>query len=493
MKRVILIHPPLHFSNGVPFTLDGSTPPIGLLSLASYINAYSKTIRAEVIDLAVSPLSLVEISQRIAAERPFAVGIYAMTPQLQGALELARCIKGIHGPPPIFLGGPHISADLSFVDRHPDEFDYAIAGEAEATFLESLHSLADGADLPRVRQSVIVKDLDTIPPTDRTLVPRARYIRYESMLFSRGCPYKCYYCSRPSIDKSVRYRSVEHLLSELKEVRRENGGLINFQDDTFTMRRQKVMELCEALIREKLRLRWRCNTRIDLVDPELLRQMRLAGCEQINFGIESGNERVRRDIIHKGYFTNETIHRVFSDCRKERIAIACYFMLGHPTETEAEIEDTKRMILSGNIGILGLSLPLPFPASPLYDIAEREGQISLEMVDAFAEKKFGEGYSGNYPIYVSPALSKDYLFHQLHSINRAFYLRPSFIVRRAAEDMFNPGQLFSDTKDFLTLLSRGVSHRKPYRQKAGGPERAGEPPGAMKTGAEAVGQGLAGS
>ncbi|MCC6353874.1 MAG: radical SAM protein [Verrucomicrobiae bacterium] len=492
MRRLILIHPPLHFSNGVPFTLDGSVPPIGLLSLASYINGHSKAIRAEVIDLAVSPLSLTEISQKISADKPFAVGIYAMTPQLQGALELARCIKAIHRAPPIFLGGPHISADLTFVDRHPDEFDYAIAGEAEATFLESLHALSDGGQLPRVQHSVVVKDLDTIPPTDRTLVPRGRYIRYESMLFSRGCPYKCYYCSRPSIDKSVRYRSVGHLIAELREVRRENGGLINFQDDTFTMRRKKVLELCDALIRERLRLRWRCNTRIDLVDPELLRQMSRAGCEQINFGIEAGNERLRREVVHKGYFTNETIYEVFAACRKERITVACYFMLGHPTETEAEIEDTKRMILSGGIGIMGLSLPLPFPASPLYDIAEREGQINLEMIDAFAEKEFGEGYSGNYPVYVTPTLSKEYLFHQLHSINRAFYLRPSFIFRRAAEDLFNPGQLFSDTKDFLALISRGVSHRKPYRKKAGGGGDPAREPVALKGAGETTGRELAG-
>jgi anaerobic magnesium-protoporphyrin IX monomethyl ester cyclase len=466
MKKILLINPPLYFIDGKPRSLDVSMPPLGLLYLASYINKYSDKFRTEIIDIGAEGLSLEDVNKRITEEDPFIIGISAMTPQLQGAVELAQFIKqDVGNDIKIFLGGPHVSADPDFIRRHADIFDYAITGEAEKTFLDSLNKLIAGQQIPAVQSGEVVMNLDAIPFSDKKLIKRENYSKTESMLFSRGCPYQCYYCSRPSISRIIRYRSAENLVNEIKECLKYCDGSLNFQDDTFTLNRKKVMDFCELVNKENLILNWECNTRIDLVDEELLRKMKQAGCSRINFGVESGNENLRRDVIKKGSFTNEKIREVFKNCKKQGIGIACYFMIGHPCETKSMVQETKNMILNSGIDVLGLSIPLPFPGSSLYNIACKEGIINEEIIDKFARKELGMGYAGIYPIYVSKELSPEYVFQEMKDINRKFYINFKTFWNRFRQDIFSVNKIKSDAGDLLSLIIKGVSTRKPYIKK----------------------------
>ncbi len=465
MKKVLIINPPLFFAEGQSQSLDVSMPPLGILYLASYINKYAQDIKAEILDVGAEKLNLNDFTEKLKTIKPDIIGISSMTPQLQGTLEIAKVIKRIFPDKPVFLGGPHISADKEFVNRHNNLFDYAIVGEAEKTFLETLKKLFNGEVVPRIQESEIILDLDEIPVPDMSLIDRKNYKKTASMLFSRGCPFKCYYCSRPAISNKVRYRSIKNMLAEIKERYLDCEGCINFQDDTFTMNRQKVVDFCEAVLAEKLNLKWECNTRIDLVDEDLLKKMKLAGCTQINFGIESGNERVRREIIHKGDFDNKRIREVFGWCKKHKIKIAAYFMIGHPTETKEELQETKKMILGYGIDVLGLSIPLPFPGSALYDIAKREKQIDEKLIDDFAEKKLGEGYSGVYPTYKSDKLSTEYVLREMKYINRKFYINFKTFIDRFWQDISSFKKLKSDALELISLIIKGASTRKPYIKK----------------------------
>lgn len=463
MKKILLFNPPLFFQNGNPKSLDVSVPPLGLLYLSSYINYYAKkNFRSEIIDIGKENINLNEIISIIKKKEPFIIGISSMTPQLQGAIELAQNIKNVFPKSIIFLGGPHISADPTFIKRHSKLFDYAITGESELTFLNSIVNLSKNKKIPKIQKSQVPADLDKLPIPDKKLIKRHLYNQSESMLFSRGCPFNCYYCSRPSISKITRYRSVNNLIKEIKYCHSYCNGKINFQDDTFTLNQDKVIDFCKKIIKEKIKIYWECNTRIDLVNPKLLKKMSQAGCKQINFGIESGNERVRQEIIHKGSFTNETIYQVFQWCQKYKIKIACYFMIGHPTETKNEIDDTKKMILKSPINVLGLSIPIPFPGSPLYDIAKKERKISTDIIDQYALKKRGEGYTGIYPVYIPTGLNKKYIYSQLQEINRKFYFQPKIIFRKILEDITSYHRMKSDFKDLMYLIFKGVSSRKPY-------------------------------
>lgn len=468
-KNILLINPPLYFSKGLPYSLDSSVPPLGILYLAAYINKYSADFKASVMDVAAQGLSLKEVSGKVDEVMPFAIGISAMTPQLQGCVELASYLKKSSAVKPyIFLGGPHISADPDFLNRFGDIFDFAITGEAEKTFLESLESLLAKKNIPRVQAGSFIENLDSAPFPDRRLIDRSKYAKHESLIYSRGCPYDCYYCSRPSISNKVRYRSAGNLIEEIKYLFNGTQGRIDFQDDTFTIDKNRAMDLCRAIKQSRMKIEWRCNTRIDLVDEQLLSSMKDAGCSLIHFGIESGNEELRSKVIKKGGFTNRQMFDAFRLCKKLKIKIAGYFIIGHPGESKAELFETRDVILKSGIDIMGLSIPTPFPGSRLYEIAKEKGIINEGIIDRFARKELGEGYSGNYPVYVSEKLDREFVFFFMKSLNRRFYLKPAFFINRMREDIFSLRRLKQDVGDFLSLIFRGMSSRKPYLIKSRG-------------------------
>ncbi len=462
-SKVILFNPPLNFVQGLPSAIDVSVPPLGILYLASYINFYSSEFKALVVDVAAERLSLKEIYAEVKKEKPFAVGISSMTPQLQGAVELAKFLKEkLGGKTKIFLGGPHVSADPGFLFRFPGLFDYGITGEAEKTFLESLIKLSEGRRIPKIQKGEPLADLDQIPFPDRSLIKREKYRQEESMMFSRGCPYHCYYCSRPAIDKKIRYRSVQNLIEEIKSVYRTGKGKIDFQDDSFTLDQKKVQEFCREILREGLKLSWTCNTRIDLVDEKLLKEMGKAGCRLIHFGIESGNEAVRKKIVNKGSFSNKQIEKTFVWCHKYRIKVGGYFMIGHPGEGRKDLKDTKTMILNSKIDLLGVSVPTPFPGSKLYQIAKEKGFISEGLIDKFAKKELGEGYAGNYPVFVPDGFTREEIYSEMKEINRHFYLNFRTFWKKFREDFVSFRKIKNDFQDLVSLVLRGVSSRKPY-------------------------------
>lgn len=461
MEKILLFNPPLYFSEGTPKAIDVTVPPLGLLYLASYLNKHYPQFKAEVIDIAVENLSLEKIKNLVYDKKPFVIGITSMTPQLQGAVELACFIKKTFKIK-IFLGGPHISADPDFINRFKEIFDYAITGEAEQTFAKSVLRLSKKQKIPKIQTGEIIMDLDKIPFPDMTLIKREKYREYESMMFSRGCPYNCYYCSRPSINRLNRYLSVQSLIAEIDSIYTSCQGKIDFQDDTFTMDRERVAVFCREVIKKGRKLSWRCNTRIDLVDEKLLALMSKAGCSLIHFGIEAGNEKIRREVVNKGSFTNNQISKVIVWCHQCGIKFAGYFMIGHPGETKENLEETKRMILTSKIDMVGVSIPTPFPGSKLYEIAKNDGVIDEKIIDKFANKELGEGYKGNYPVYISKLISKEYLYNLMREINRKFYLTPKMFGQRLLEDIISFSRLRQDFIDLIFLLFRGISSRKAY-------------------------------
>jgi len=463
----LLFNPPLYFTNGIPHSLDVTVPPLGLLYLAAYINKYSNNkIKVEIIDVAVDGLSLEKIGSLVKKRKPFIIGISSMTPQLQGAVELANFLKrDISQKLKIFLGGPHLSADPDFINRFSDIFDYGITGEAEITLLESLKKLIAGKKVPRVQIGKVIMDLDTIPFPDRNLIKRNRYSQSESMMYSRGCPYHCYYCSRPSISKITRYRSVKNIIDEIKLAYKDCRGKIDFQDDTFNLNKKRVLEFCKTIQKERLKLEWRCNARIDLIDEELIRAMKMAGCSLIHFGIESGDEKIRKEVVKKGLFNNKQIYKVITLCRKHDIKFGGYFMIGHPGEDKKQMEQTKKMILGSGIDLLGLSIPTPFPGSELYEIAEQTNIINEEIIDKFARKELGEGYVGNYPVFVSEKVSREYVYTLMRKINRKFYINWQTFWEHFTKDATSVSKLRQDLIDLTSLLLRGISSRKSYTKQ----------------------------
>ena len=460
LSKILFINPPLYFLDNQPRSLDNSLPPLGLLYLATYINQNSPVFKAKIIDIGTEKIKLNQISSLIKRHQPLAVCLSAMTPQLQGLYSLAKLIKKKYPRQIIVLGGSHISGDPDFINRHKKLFDYAITGESEITLLQTLRKISQNKKIPKIQTGQICLHLDQLPIPDRRLIKRRLYQKTESLLFSRGCPFHCYYCSRPAISRHIRYRSAANLISEIKQTQIYHQGQLDFQDDTFTLKKQPVINFCQQVVHQKMKLSWTCNTRIDMVDKTLLNLMKKAGCHQINFGIESANFRLRTQTIKKGGFSNRQISQTLKTCHRLNIKVAAYFMIGHPQESKKQIDQTEKMILNFPIDILGLSIPLPFPGSTLYQIAQKEGIISPKIIDAFTAGKLGLGYANIYPQYHPPDLSLSYLHQKMRQINRHFYLRPRTVFANLNTIISRPQKSLID---LFSLIKYGMSGRKPYK------------------------------
>lgn len=461
-KKIFLINPPVYYDKNNPVVLDVSVPPLGLLYLAAVLE--KEKIRVRFIDIGAEKQSLPATLLLIKKEKPLVVGITAMTPVLQGAVTLAKNIKLKMGnKTQICLGGPHVSADPDFIKRLK-YFDFAVTGEAETTFLSLVKNIINGKKISGLYRGQPVQDLDTIPFPARHLLNRRLYIKTASLIASRGCPFNCYYCSRPAVSNIVRCRSPQNILAEMDSLFFAHNGRYHFQDDSFTINRGNTVRLCQEMINRRRQYKWSCLTRIDLVDEELLSLMSRSGCHSIAFGIESGNQKVRNTVVGKR-FSNQKISEIIGLCNKYKINADGFFMIGHPTETKKQIQNTTDFILKNNFNIVGVSIAAPFPGSKLWQFAVRDKIIDFSLIDKFALGKIGTGYAGVYPFYKPKGITYAWLYSQRRQIMRQFYLRPKKIIKRIISNLSSPRQLKIDIIEGFNVLIKGSSARSPYKKE----------------------------
>jgi anaerobic magnesium-protoporphyrin IX monomethyl ester cyclase len=216
-----------------------------------------------------------------------------------------------------------------------------------------------------------IHNLDDLPLPRHDLLPleayRAPLIRnpYAFVVTSRGCPGGCRFCIKHvSYGNSVRFRSPENILAEMELLADLGVRSIHMYADLFTVSREQVMGLCELMLERDLRLQWTCNSRVDFVDPEMLRLMGQAGCRWVSWGIESGSEDVLRHA-RKG-ITLEQVEQALVWSRKAGIRNWGYFIIGLPGETEQTIKETIRFSKRLPLDLVLFHIAAPYPGSPLF-------------------------------------------------------------------------------------------------------------------------------
>lgn len=459
MVDVLLVYPPITFKKGLAETLDVTRPPLGLLYVASALE--KNDISVKIIDVGAERLGIEDVLLIIEKERPSVVGISSMTTNLQGTVQLAKEIKNKFGDKiTIGLGGAHVSADHEFVNRFSRMFDFGLVGEGEITFPKIIRKILNKAPFERINYGETTLNLDEIPFPARHLVKNNRYQRTTGIMASRGCPYVCIFCSRPAVPKKIRFRSPENIVEEMEICFNNCRGEFIFEDDTFTLRREQTFKLCEEMVRRKLDARWSAITRADLVDEPLLVKMRQAGCNELTFGIESGTPRVRNQIIKKG-LTDRQIFEAIALCNRIGIKVNVFLMLGFPTETREELNETANFAGKLKINIVGIHLTLPMPGAPLFNMAQEEGLISEDIVDRFATEELGKGFRGVWPVYVPRGLYINELYHARRIGYYKFYFRPKYIMCRLLNDLKSWKQLKTDARVAISLLLHGRSEGSP--------------------------------
>lgn len=439
MVDVVLITCPMVFSNKRARIGDEATNPwMGVLYLAAYLR--KNNISVKIYDPGAEKLILSEVINKLKKDSPKIVGLSTLTSGVKSAVEIAREIKKNFGKKIIVgIGGSHINVDPGFISRHAN-FDFEVVGEGEITLTKIVKKIKRGEKLgKKVFQGEIVKDLDSIPFPARDLIDIYNYFPVEKLgsgekptaaiVGSRGCPYLCSFCSRNPEWRTVRFRSAKNVVDEMDAISSEYDGKFSFTDDAITLNRKITLELCEELIKRKRKYRWLGMTRANCVDEELLKKMKIAGCEELFFGVESGNPRVRNQVIRKN-LKDEEISKALRLCQKVGIRASVFLMLGFPGETKLELEDTVTFGLRFQPDFIGVHLTLPLPGSDVFNIAAKEGQISKNLVDQYANGELGEGFVENWPIYIPEGMDRNYLLEAKKRAYRKFYLSAEWIFRR---------------------------------------------------------------
>ncbi|MFH1642551.1 MAG: radical SAM protein, partial [Nanoarchaeota archaeon] len=298
MEKILLLQPPVSFKEKT-FALVPNCPHLGLLYLASAL--IKQGFEAKYLDISDNSLNLKEVLELIKTETIKVVGITTMTQNIKGAVQLAKFLKENNCSAKIIIGGPHISADPTLIERFP-YFDIAITGESELTFPKIVQDLIRGKSIKGIMKGETPMNLDDLPFPARHIVDQSIYkkrgVWANGIFATRGCPYHCNFCSIPAIDKRVRFRSPNLIVEEMKQCVALTGmKLFNFSDDALTIKQEFVFQLCEKILKLPFKIKWEAQSRINYVDRPMLKIMKRAGCTKLLFGIESGNERIRNQII----------------------------------------------------------------------------------------------------------------------------------------------------------------------------------------------------
>lgn len=334
-----------------------------------------------------------DIREVLADYQPDLVGITAITTKFGSVLKTAEIVKEYDVRCPVIVGGPHPTF-LPEQTLKSKDIDIIVRGEGEKTFLELVQAIENKGHLEKIKgisfkqdggiihnsPRDFIKDLDEITFPARDLLMKQKNYTSEdmgAMMTSRGCPFNCTYCCH-MWQRKVRNRSINNVIAEIKEVKEKYGTRqFEFKDDTFTLSKKRTTELCKRIIAERLRINWGCTTRADLLDDELVKMMKKAGCNIIKLGIETGSERILKET--KKGVTFQQMREAAKLLNREGIFWSGYFMAGLPTETEEEIKKTSEFMEELNPYYAGLGVYNPFPETELFQEGVELGLLHQEV------------------------------------------------------------------------------------------------------------------
>ena len=453
--KVLLVSPPNEatlescFPNilGEAYESRDVYPPLGLL----YVASHAETVpgcEVRVLDCNAERLTHEAAEERIAASAPDVVGIQAMTFTLIDCIRLARSARRAVPNALIVMGGPHPTiypaetVDIEVVDavvRGEGEYVFAelVRARLEGRALEAVEGVLtkrNGANAALIASLRHIDELDRILPPARHLLDNSLYrsvmakrARATTMMSSRGCPFQCSFCDRPQMGKVFRKRSARSVVEEMAQCVEEYGiGEIVFYDDTFTVDKQRVLDICDMLIERRLEVLWDIRSRVDCVTPQMLGRLREAGCARIHYGVESGSPRIQK-VLEKNLDLGE-VAEVFARTRKEGIEVLGYFMVGCPTETEEDVEKTIGLLRSLPMDYAHISIFTPFPGTELYEAALESGTLDRDRWREFAR----DPRPDLVPVHGFAAMSGEEVVESARRAYRAFYGRPGYLLRQLA-------------------------------------------------------------
>ncbi len=356
--------------------------PYGLLSLAAQCLRAGHAVKV----FNLSGFAWRHVEHVVASVEADVWAMSCWTANRRGVALVAAHIRRCHPAAHVLVGGPHATPLAREMLAHHPAIDAVAVGESEATVLELLERLAAGRSLVGLA-GAWVRDGDALregPPRASLerldeLASPFEYFDTHILMTSRGCPWACTFCGADTTwGRGFRAHSTDRVLDDLERaLARLPVKMIQIKDDTFTTNRRRVLELCRGIRARGLRFAWSCDTRVDVLSDELLREMRLAGCQRMSLGVESGSQRVL-DAIDKKITVDEIVAST-ALAKRYGIRVRYYMMVGNRREGWPEVEESLRFLERARPHEYLFSCLSVYPGTPDYREAVAQGWLTPEV------------------------------------------------------------------------------------------------------------------
>jgi len=301
-----------------------------------------------------------------------------------GGIQIARIAKQIHPKVKIVFGGVTPTFLWKHFLTHFPQIDFVVIGEGEYTFLNLVkylernkkHHIEDIRGIAFRKDGKVVRTAPAEPVhhIDALPVP-AKYFEYQHLSLTRGCPGKCTFCGSPQFwGPKVRFHSVEYFIDELDRLYKKGINFFYFSDDTFSVDKNRVIDICKKILEKGLNITWVAISRVNYMNEDILYWMRKAGCIQISYGVESGSKKIRRLLNKK--ITNDDIEKAFAMTLKYGILPRAYFIYGCPGETHRTIFETIDLIKKIKPLVIHFFVLSLFPGTRLYEEYKKKMKVT---------------------------------------------------------------------------------------------------------------------
>jgi radical SAM superfamily enzyme YgiQ (UPF0313 family) len=411
--------------------------------VASYLEKNGFDVKIIDCSLGKSHEELINILKK---EKPDLVGITSTTPVYESALKVAKNVKRELPETVVVIGGSHVTALPEEVMK-TGFFDFGVLGEGELTIVELCKELDkyDGKNVKKVKGLVynkgkgvhftgkreFVKNLDDLPFPAWHLLPKlseysptpASYKKLPQgiIMTTRGCPFQCKFCDNAVFGCSYRERSAYNVLDEIGLLVEKFGMKdLKFFDDTLTVNKKRLYEICNGIKERGYDFEWCCLTRVDNVSEEMFRKMKDSGCWQVLFGIESGDPKVLKNM--KKDITIEQASRAVKLAKSAGLVTRCDFLFGTPGETSESMKRTLEFAKKLNPDFAHFNKFTPYPGSEFYRMLVRQGY-------EFDFSKKCSQLDHSLVMYVPDGIKKEEYSKFIDDAHKEFYMRPSYILR----------------------------------------------------------------
>ncbi|MHA1282143.1 MAG: B12-binding domain-containing radical SAM protein [Promethearchaeota archaeon] len=464
---ILLINPPLvNFDKKKKpkFLINTAVfPPIGLAYLAAYLDLYG--FKSRIIDMDAEKLGLSSISKIIKNYNPKIIGISISADIICSIsiLIIKEIRKYFNGP--IVIGGI-VPTNIPEYFLKNSSVDFVVRGEGEVTLLELMKYLLykeiklkniDGISYKKNnkiihnRERSLIKNLDNIPfPRWNDLNLKKYFISIAksnpcfAITASRGCPYQCIFCGIKSF-KNYRIRTPQNVIKEIEYlIYHYNIKDLNFHDPCFNVNPNWVISFCKELLKKDIKINWRCLCRVDKINEKMISYMKMAGCYNISFGIESSKDKYLK-FLNKN-FTIKQVEEAIKIVKKYKIEILTAFIYGIPGQNIKDLEHNIKFIKKLSPDFLSITILTPMIGTKLYDIAIKNNwllykdHISLKDSERMIIQK---------QIMKIPNLTEEVLNYYIKKTYLLYFLNIKTIFKYCSKYFQKPSRYFYGLRNII--------------------------------------------